>query len=351
MTMAVPEACASARASACGREGRRVRAVHAVWCAAVSQLPDAMSRVARHVSVLLLAAVLCACAHGGAAPGARAPATDAPVLLWETRGFNGPESVVFDRARNRYYVSNMASWGKDAVPGDGYISLLDGEGRVLERQWLAGLGNPKGLAIAGGRLYVGDDDALVEIDPASARVLARHQPADGPGGFNDVTADAAGNVYVFSRRLGTVFRLSQGRFAPWAALETRVTGRPNGLRVDGGRLLMGSWVVPADAPAGEGAWGHLATLDLGDRRPGRIGDAPLGHIDGIEPDGRGGYTVTDWTRGLLLQVGADGTARTLLTLEKGAADHLYQVEEQVLVVPQLLDGVVRAWRWAPRTGE
>lgn len=346
MTMAVP----ALRARACGADGRRVGAAHAVWCAPVSLQCITMARVARHVSVLLLAAGLCACVHVGTDTGDVAPATDVPVLLWETGGFSGPESVLFDRARDRYYVSNMASRGKDAIPGDGYISLLDGKGRVLERQWLAGLENPKGLALAGGRLYVGDDDALVEIDPASARVLARHQPADGPGGFNDVTADAAGNVYVFSRRLETVFRLSQGEFAPWARLDTRVTGRPNGLRVDGDRLLMGSWEVPADAPAGEGAWGHLATLDLDDRRPGRIGDAPLGHIDGIEPDGRGGYTVTDWTRGLLLQVGADGAVRTLLTLEKGAADHLYQVEEQVLVVPQLLDGVVRAWRWAPQPG-
>jgi hypothetical protein len=33
--------------------------------------------------------------------------------------------------------------------------------------------------------------------------------------------------------------------------------------------------------------------------------------------------------------------------DKGAADHLYRVDAQLLVVPQLLDDMVRAWRWAP----
>lgn len=299
-----------------------------------------MNRLSRTVAILLFASG----SLSAAAPAAdRAPA---PVPVWETSGFSAPESVVFDQARGRYYVSNMGSWGEGATPGDGFISVLDAEGGMLERNWLSGLQNPKGLALANGRLYVGDDDALVEIDPAAASIVARHQPADGPGGFNDVTADAEGRVYVFSRRLDTVFRLADGDFAPWAPLDTRVTGKPNGLRADGDRLLLGSWAVPS----GEGGVdqpGHLSTLGLADRRPGRIGQLPIGHIDGIEPDGGGGYTITDWTRGLLLHVGTDGMHRPLLSLSKGAADHLYRVDAQLLVVPQLLDDVVRAWRWAP----
>ena len=84
-----------------------------------------------------------------------------------------------------------------------------------------------------------------------------------------------------------------------------------------------------------------------DRSVGRIGAAPIGHIDGIEPDGRGAWTVTDWTRGLLLHVDADGTATPLLTLSKGSADHLYLADRQLLVIPMLFDDVVRAYRWAP----
>ena len=277
---------------------------------------------------------------------AQAPAELAlpePALLWQTKGFAGPESVVYDAARDRLYVSNMASTGDDATPRDGFISRLDGEGRILDLKWVEGLHNPKGLALANGRLYVGDDDALVEIDLEAEAIVARHQPADGgPGQFNDCTADDAGNVYVYSRRLGTIYRLSAEGFAPWVEVDVEHTGHFNGLRADGTRLLAGSWEVPAT-----GERGHLSTYELADGSAGRIGTAPIGHIDGIEPDGHGGWTITDFTPGQLLHVAADGSTTPLLTLERGNADHLYVPEKQLLVIPLLRSDRVLAFRWSP----
>lgn len=301
----------------------------------------------RRSATCLMPALLLACLPLAAStPEPAPPAPPTLDVVWETTGFSAPESVVFDSRAQRYYVSSMGSWGEGATPGDGFVSVLDADGRLDTLRWVEGLENPKGLALANGRLYVGDDDALVEIDPATATIVARHRPDDGPGTFNDVAADADGHIYVFSRRLDTVFRLADGRLAPWRTLDPHQTGRPNGLRVDAGRLLMGSWEVPA---AGDGAVqpGHLSALDLAlggiERVPG-----PTGHIDGIEPDGAGGLTVTDWTRGELIHVDADGHSRLLLRTDKGMADHLYRIDAQLLVVPQLLDDVVRAYRWAPR---
>ena len=150
----------------------------------------------------------------GLAIEARRQRVAAPELLWETAGFVAPESAVFDPERQQFYVSNMGTWGQGATAGDGFISRVGPEGRILELRWVTGLDSPKGLALANGRLYVGDDAALVEIDPRSGTITARHAPADGPGGFNDCTADPAGTVYVFSRRLAKVFRLRAGRFEP-----------------------------------------------------------------------------------------------------------------------------------------
>ncbi len=79
----------------------------------------------------------------------------------------------------------------------------------------------------------------------------------------------------------------------------------------------------------------------------RVGSQPLGQVDGIEPDGRGAYTVTDWTTGRVLHVSADGAANTIMTLQRGAADHEYVVDKRLLVIPMVLDDVVRAYRWAP----
>lgn len=280
--------------------------------------------------------------------GSSAPvhaAQPAPQLLWTVGGFSAPESVVYDRARDRYYVSNMATRGDGATPGDGFISRLDGHGNIIELKWITGLQNPKGLALANGRLYAGDDDALVEMDLEQAAIIARHAPADGdPAQFNDATADAAGNVYVFSRRLDTVFRLRDGRFEPWVKVDAQVTGKFNGVRADGDRLLLGSWQVPG--PGGE-QLGHLTTIDLASGAVGRIGSAPIGHIDGIEPDGRGGWVITDFTPGRLLRVGADGTVDPLLTLSIGTADLHYLPDRQLLLLPMLRNDHLRAYRWAP----
>ena len=278
-----------------------------------------------------------------ALPCVATPSLPEPALLWQATGFSAPESVVYDADRDLFYVSNMGTHGEGAAPGDGFISRLDGEGRILDLQWVQGLENPKGLALANGRLYVGDDDALVEIDLEHGAIVARRWPRDGgPGQFNDCTADAAGNVYVYSRRLATIYRLSPEGFTPWVEVDVENSGHFNGLRADGERLLAGSWEVPTTGKAG-----HLSTFDLADGHAGRIGDAPIGHIDGIEPDGRGGWTVTDFSPGRLLHVAADGTVTELLVLMPGTADHLYLPERQLLLVPLLRNNRLLAFRWAP----
>ncbi len=269
----------------------------------------------------------------------------APELVWETGGFEGPESAVFDASRGEFYVSNMGTFGKGATPGDGFISRVGADGKILELKWVTGLEDPKGLALANGRLYVGDDPALAEIDIAAGKIIARHAPADGKGDFNDCTADAAGNVYVCSGRLGTVFRLSAGKLEPWFKFDRSKTGGLNGLRAEKDRLLLGGWSLRgAD---GKEQLGHLSFVTFADQTFGRLGDQPICHIDGIEPDGRGSYTVTDWLTGDVLHVSADGKPTQIMSLGKGTADHTYLIEKQLLIIPQMMEHKVRAYRWAP----
>ncbi|HEY0968259.1 MAG TPA: hypothetical protein VGD88_12785 [Opitutaceae bacterium] len=270
----------------------------------------------------------------------------APELLWETGGFAAPESIVFDAARDQYYVSNMGSFGQGATPGDGFISRVSARGEILELRWVDGLDSPKGLALANGRLYAGDDRHMLEINPANGAILARHQPEDGPGAFNDCTADAEGTVYVFSNRLGRVFRLRAGTFEPWFVVDRTQTGGLNGLKAMPDRLILGGWSLRgAD---GKDQPGHLSYVTFAEPHTlGRLGNEPLGSIDGIEPDGRGGYTVTDWTTGNVLQVSAEGKPTILFTLSRGAADHTYLPESGLLLIPHVFDHKVRAYRWVP----
>lgn len=269
----------------------------------------------------------------------------APELQWEATGFSAPESAVFDPARGEYYVSNMGTHGDGAKPGDGFIARLGADGKMVQQHWVDGLENPKGLAIAHGHLFVGDDVSLTEIDIASGRIVARHKPAEGEGNFNDCTADPDGNVYVCSGSLHTVFRLKDGRFEPWVVLDPAVTGSINGLRAEKDRLLLGGWSLKS--ATGSEEVGHLSTISYRDKAIGRIGTKPICHIDGLEPDGQGGYTVTDWMTGEVFHVSADGDAELILKLTQGSADHTYRADTQQLIIPLMKDDVVRAYRWAP----
>ncbi len=269
-----------------------------------------------------------------------------PELVWSADGFAGPESIVHDAQRDMFYVSNMGTWGQGEVPHDGFISLVAADGTIRQLRWITGLDNPKGLAMANGRLYVGDDNAMIEIDPAVGKIIARHAPADGePAGFNDCTADPEGNVYVFSPRLRSVFRLSGGKFEPWVELDFSRTPGPNGLRAETDRLLLGGWSFRN--AAGEEEVGHIATVRYADKQFGRIGTTPVCHVDGIEPDGLGGYTVTDWLTGEVLRVSAGGGVTPLLQLPPGTADHEYLIERGLLLIPLMKDNEVRAYRWTP----
>ena len=272
-------------------------------------------------------------------------ANAAPEIVWETAGFIGPESVAYDATRDVYYVSNMGTHGNGQTPDDGFISRVSAAGTILDLRWVSGFDNPKGLAVANDRLYVGDDKDMVEIDLATGEIVARHAPADGPGSFNDCTADPMGNVYVCSGRLGTVFRLHAGRFEPWVKLDTSVTGGINGLRAETDRLLLGGWSV-RDAN-GDEQLGHLSVIRFADKSLSRIGDQPICHIDGIEPDGVGGYTTTDWLTGDVMHVSSDGVPSPIMTLVRGTADHEYIIEKGLMLVPLMNDNVVRAYRWAP----
>lgn len=269
----------------------------------------------------------------------------APELIWETPGFSGPESVVHDADRDQLYVSNMGTHGEGSMPGDGFISRVSAKGEILELKWVTGLDNPKGLALANGRLYVGDDKSMAEIDVTEGKIVARHAPADGPGDFNDCTADPAGNVYVSSGRLGEVFRLHDGKFESWVKLDRSKTGWINGLRAEKDRLLLGGWSVK-DA-AGKEQLGHLSTIAFADKSLRRIGSQPICHVDGLEPDGKGGYTVTDWLTGDVLHVTADGKPTPLMKLVRGTADHEYIESRGEMLVPLMNDNVLRAYRWLP----
>ncbi|TGV39239.1 ATP/GTP-binding protein, partial [bacterium M00.F.Ca.ET.168.01.1.1] len=125
--------------------------------------------------------------------------------LWRATGFEQPESALVDAGHNRIVVSNIVG-NPGAADGNGYLSLLSMDGKVISRNWVDGMDAPKGMAIAGGKLYASDITKIRVVDLASGKLVST---IDVPGAvfLNDMTADASGKVYVTDMLADTIYRI------------------------------------------------------------------------------------------------------------------------------------------------
>ena len=281
----------------------------------------------RAVVVLLLASLTFA-----------APAAAAPQLLWETKGLAQPESVVKDPATGAIYVSNIngAIMQKD---GNGFIARLKPDGTIIERQWVKGLNAPTGLALHDRTLYVADVDELIEINAASGEILNRHA-AKGAIFLNDVAVDQDGAVYVSDTPMNTIWRLKDGVFEAWLANDA-LKG-PNGLLVEGGKLIVASFGQLPEQGTPE--LGGLLAVDLKDQSVSTIRNDPIGNLDGLQLLQPGIFLVTDWAAGALYRVGTKGKPERLLKLNKASADLVYLADEKTVLVPIMLSNTLVAYK-------
>jgi sugar lactone lactonase YvrE len=264
----------------------------------------------------------------------------APKLLWETKGLAQPESVVEDPATGVIYVSNIngAVMQKD---GNGFISRLTADGKMLERQWVKGLNSPTGLALHDRTLYAADVDQLIEINAASGEILKRYD-AKGAVFLNDVVVDDEGAVYVSDTPMNTIWRLKDGSFEPWLANDA--LNGPNGLLVQGNTLIVAS-LGKIQSQGQKKELGTLLAVSLDDQKVSKIGKGEvIGNLDGLQAIQPGVYLVTDWAQGALYRVDAKGKVDELIDLNQGSADLSYLPGKKMLLIPMMLDNSLVAYR-------
>src|SRR3954451_11478347 len=191
-----------------------------------------------------------------------------PQKVWEASGLKNPESAVYDPASGAIYVSNV-NGEPAAKDGNGFVSKLTPDGKITALEWVKGLDAPKGLALAGGKLYAADIDRLVEIDVPGSEVVPRH---DAPGAkfLNDLTADTAGRVYASDMATSSVWVLEGGKLS--VLVRDDALDHPNGLLAEEGRLVVASW-GSMDPAASTQAPGHLRVVDLATKRVSDLGQA------------------------------------------------------------------------------
>lgn len=259
----------------------------------------------------------------------------APAVIWKQSGFDQPESVVAD-GRDYLYVSNIH--GKPGEKdGQGYISKLAEDGRVIDKRWVSELNAPKGMGIYEGQLFVTDLDRLLVIDLPTGEVVETFAP-DGAQFLNDVTVGADGDVYVSDMMGNAIYRYDGQTLSLW--LQDEALMHPNGLWAEPDELVVAGWGTPIAADFSTEVPGGLQRIGFEDKTLTPIaGGERLGNLDGVVRSGKALF-ANDWMNGRLFQVTANGTHRVVAELSEGVAD--IGVADDVLYLPYMFDGEVRA---------
>lgn len=200
------------------------------------------------------------------------------------------ESAVRDQARGRWLVSQVRGRTIVALDDAGAISpflaedstiggvlglVLDAPNNVL---WAATAPLPPathGLAADAPR----PANALLKIDAATGRVLARYPAPEGDRSLGDVALAPDGTVYVADSTGGDVFRLRPGGAALEVFLPAGTLGSPQGMALtpDGAALIVADY--------SSGLW----RVDRATGAATRLGqpaiDSLIG-VDGLTSDGR-----------------------------------------------------------------
>jgi hypothetical protein len=274
-------------------------------------------------------ALLAACGGDGAAPRTG--------VISVVGGFAEPESVLHDSVDDVYLVSNLGGSPIDK-DGNGFISRVSPDGRVLALRWIEGgqrgavLHAPKGTGIRGDTLYVADVDVVRRFHRVTGAPLG--EIAIPRATFlNDVAVGADGSMYVTDSglRMGGGRMEASGtaavhRIAPGGQVSAVASGQelgsPNGVVVDAD----GS-VIVAGYTSGE----VFRIAADGARTPFR---APSrGNLDGLVRTRGGLLMVSDWKRSSVYAIRADAAPAVAVSDLPSPADIGYDARRNRLLVP------------------
>ena len=252
------------------------------------------------------------------------------------QGLAGPEAVHWDDEQQVWFVSNFN--GEAAGDANGFISKVASVGDVIEREFMTGtaehpLHGPRGMRIAGERLWVADADGLHAFDRRSGEhVEFIDFSAHDPGFLNDVEIGPDGAIYLTDTGVARLFRVADGEISVVA--DDALVSPPNGV----------AWIPEKDALV-LAPWG--GGLRLVGYRPG-LGDvvdvATLpagGNMDGIEPY-RGGLLIASQVD-QAIWFWRDGEARVWIRTPGRPADIGLDASTGRIAVPYIALDRVDVW--------
>lgn len=245
--------------------------------------------------------------------------TGAPKPLWTvSTGLASPYSAFYHQRSNSIFVSNI-NGGRFDKDGNGYLTRIAPNGKVLAEKWATGLNAPKGIRSVGNTIWVADIDEVVgfELTADGARLQSRVR-IDGARFLNDLATAPDGTIFV-SESWGDpappdnpprIYVIKDGQSSIF--IEGAGTGwLPIGLLVDDDRLIVGTHI----------SGGQLLAFDLKTKARTVIATTnAVSEISGIEPAEAGSYFVSDLLSRRLFHIARDGKVTMLVTFDRGGAD-------------------------------
>jgi outer membrane protein assembly factor BamB len=255
----------------------------------------------------------------------------------EISGFDHPESVLVDA--KRVYVSNV---GVKPLPmdkdGDGYISLVSKKGELINKNFLAGLNAPKGMALIGSTLYVADVDEVRGFDVHSKKQVFS-LVFDGVKFLNDIVVKDANTLLVSGTDSGKIYEVNTKTKTQKVSADLPTA---NGIIYEKGKIYA---VMLAKTPEKMfGGGGKLVEIDAKSGKVTELAKAD-GILDGIQKVGDTIY-FSDWVKfekaGVMRTYNLKTKAEGELALGKigGPADFSIDKKENKIWIPKMIEGKV-----------
>ena len=252
-------------------------------------------------------------------------------------GFATPESLEYYAAKDLYLVSNI-NGTPNAEDGNGFISKIAPDGRVLDLKWIDGsregvrLDSPKGLAILNNQLYVADRNYVHVFTLPDGKPKASVE-VKGSTFLNGITAGKGDFVYVTDSGLkeGADGQLlttdNDAIYKVWASgqykmiIQDKEMGRPNGILAQDDGLLVVSF--------GSGA---IYRIDAAGKRH-ALPSPPKGNLDGLIQLDDGRRLISSWGESAVYAMHPDNTYSIFASDLDAPADLGFDTKRQRLLIP------------------
>jgi len=263
---------------------------------------------------------------------AKTPPTSGEFNLGDV-GFKTPESVLYDAEADVYLVSNINGSALEE-DGNGFISRIQPGGKLLDLKWIDGsaedvtLNAPKGMAITGDQLYVGDITVVRIFDRETGKPMGDIPIPNGTF-VNDVTAAPHGGVFVTDTQTNSIFHLNPAGGVNEVISDEKLNN-PNGLTATKDGLFM----VP---------FGGNQVFRIGENGEVVVkAEAPSGGLDGLELANDGRLLFSSWEGSAVYSFGTDGAVSTLFDSLSAPADIGYDSKRNLVLIPLFKDDKVVA---------